>query len=496
VNVEVATRRCCGIDVHKKSVMVHVLPPEGERNGKPQEREFRTFSRDLRSLRNWLTRLHVTEVVMESTGQYWRPLWNILEGEIPRLVLVNPAHVKALAGRKTDRIDSQRLARYLESQDLDGSFVPPREVRELRDLTRSRVHLLQEVNRVKNRITQLCEAGNIKVSSVASDLFGVSGRKMLAAVAEGRRDPGWMADYACGTLRNKKKELEFALEGSFTNHQRWLLREELGHLSTLEAQIGRVEQEIERQMKPYAEHLRRLDTIPGIDVITAWTLVAELGPDMSVFPDANQCASWAGLCPGNKKSAGKRLSGRTRKANPYLRRDLCQAAWAASHTKGTYLSALYRRYRMQLGHHKAIVAVAHQMLITAHTMLSRGEDYRELGEDYFDQKNKPQVTKRLVKRLANLGYTVTLTESAPPPAAVPAPEQTIAADTLASSPDPAQSAPQAPAASAPQAPVASPEPAPPPAPRRRGRPCKCAERGIVCLHKKSLDEAHPNNLSA
>jgi hypothetical protein len=199
-----AVRRCCGIDVHKKSVMVHVLPPEGDRKGKAQEREFRTFSRDLRSLRAWLKRQHVTEVVMESTGQYWRPLWNILEGEVARLVLVNPAHVKALAGRKTERIDSQRLARYLENQDLDGSFVPGREIRELRDLTRSRVHLLLEVNRVKNRITQLCEAGNIKVSSVASDLFGVSGRRMLAAVAEGRRDPSWMADYACGNCATRR----------------------------------------------------------------------------------------------------------------------------------------------------------------------------------------------------------------------------------------------------------------------------------------------------
>jgi transposase len=320
--------------------MVHVLPPQGELNGKPQEREFPTFSRDLRSLRGWLKRQQVTEVVMESTGQYWRPLWNILEGEVPRLVLVNPAHVKALAGRKTDRIDSQRLARYLESRELDGSLVPSREIRELRDLTRARVHLLEEVNRVKNRLTQMCEAGNIKVSSVASDLFGVSGRRMLAALAEGRRDAGWMADYARGTLRNKKRQLERALDGSFTAHQRWLLREELAHLVSLERQIERVEEEIERQMQPYAEQLRRLATIPGIDRITAWTLLAELGPDMSVFPDADHAASWAGMCPGNRVTGGKRLSGRTRKANPYVRRDLCQAAWAASHRGGAVTALL------------------------------------------------------------------------------------------------------------------------------------------------------------
>ena len=396
-------RRCCGIDVHKESVTVHVLPPQGEPEGKPLEREFRTFSRDLRSLRGWLKRQQVTEVVMESTGQYWRQLWNILEGEVPQQLLVNPAHVKALAGRKTDRIDSQRLARYLESQDLDGSFVP-REIRELRDLTRVRVHLLEEVNRVKNRITQLCEARNIKVSSVASDLFGVSGRRMLVAIGEGKRDAGWMADYARGTLRNKKQELERALDGSFTEHQRWLMR---------------VSEEIQRRMQPYAEQLARLDTIPGIDRITGWTLIAELGADMSVFPDAQHCASWAGMCPGKRQSGGKRLGGRTRKANPYLRRDLCQAAWAASHTKGTYLSALYRRYRARLGHNKAVFAVAHQILLTAYMMLSRSEGLSRLGGDYFDRQNKRRVAQRLVKRLASLGYSVILQEPDDPLAAVP-----------------------------------------------------------------------------
>jgi transposase len=272
--------------------MVHVLPPQGQPGGKALEREFRTFSRDLRSLRGWLKNCRVTEAVMESTGQYWRAVWNILEGEMPRLVLVNPTHVKALAGRKTDRIDSKRLARYLESRELDGSFVPPREIRELRDLTRSRVHLLQEVNRVKNRMGQMCEVGNIKVSSVASDLFGVSGRRMLQAIIEGTRDPGWMADYARGRLRAKRPQLAQALDGTFTQHQRWMLRAEMKHLDWLEGQIGRVEEEIAIRMQPYAELIRRLDTIPGVDRLVAWTLVAELGPDMGVFPYADHAVSW------------------------------------------------------------------------------------------------------------------------------------------------------------------------------------------------------------
>jgi transposase len=466
--MQTSYRRCCGIDVHKKSVTVHVLPPQGQREMKPLEREFRTFSRDLRRLRGWLKRYQVSEVVMESTGQYWRAVWNVLEEEIPRLVLVNPQHVKALAGRKTDRIDSQRLARYLENQDLQGSFVPTREIRELRDLTRSRVHLLEEVNRVKNRIGQLCEAGNIKVSSVASDLFGVSGRRMLEALAEGKRDAGWMADYARGTLRGKKKQLELALEGSFTEHQRWMLREALEHWESLQAQIARVESEIERRIEPYQEHIRRLLTIPGVDRITSWTMLAELGPDMHVFPDARHAASWAGLCPGNRESGGKRLSGRTRKANPYLRRVLCQAAWGASHSKNTYLSALYRRQRGKLGHNQAIFALAHQLLLIAYTMLSRGEDYRELGGDYFDRKNKPKVVNRLVERLTHLGFYVTLQ-----PAVTPAPKP--------ASVSPPGVLPPAgiPAPSSPDSFSARLIP-------KRGRPCKCAERKIPCKHAAPL----------
>lgn len=444
-------RRCCGIDVHKKSITVHVLPPAGQ-PGDPKERTFRTFTRDLRGLRGWLKNCGVTEVVMESTGQYWRPVWNILEGHVGSMILVNPTHVKALAGRKTDRIDSRRLARFLERQELDPSFVPCREIRELRDLTRSRVHLLEEVNRVKNRVGQMCEAGNIKVSSVASDLFGVSGRRMLDAVVEGKRDPGWMADYARGTLRRKKRELEQALDGTFTDHQRWMMAQELNHLDALKAQIGRVEAQIEARMQPYEEIILRLSTIPGVDRITAWTIIAEVGTDMSVFPDAQHLASWAGMCPGNRESGGKRMSGRVRKGNPYLRRDLCQAAWAATHTKDTHLSSLYRRLMHRRGHQKALFAVAHQILVIAYTMLARGEDYRELGGDYAERRNKPKIVAQLVERITKLGYYVTLqpvaTAEEPPTESPPTPAVELEVQR-----------------------------------RRRGRPCKCAERGLICRHK-------------
>ena len=459
--METAYRRCCGIDVHKKKVTVYVLPPLGDTNGKPLEREFRTFTRDLYSLLTWLKECRVNEVVMESTGQYWRPVWNVLEGEISRLMLVNPQHVKALAGRKTDRIDSRRLAHYLERGELEGSFVPPRAIRELRDLTRGRIHLVEEVNRVKNRISAICEAGNIKVGSVATDLFGVSGRRMLKAVGEGNQDTDWMADFAQGRLRQKRQDLRLALEGRFADHQRWLLREELEHLKLLEGRIARSEEEITQRMRPYEVQIGHLVTIPGVDRIVAWTLAAELGTDMRVFRSARHAASWAGMCPGNRESAGKQLSGRTRKANSYLRRDLCQAAWAASHTKQTYLAALYRRLRMRCGHTKAIFAVAHQILVVAYQLLMKDEDYRELGGNYFDRQNQGKVVTRLVGRLTNLGYYVTL-QPAQDNAQPPWPQGTgVSAQPPGQSPSPPGDTQR----------------------RRPGRPCKCSTRGITCTHK-------------
>jgi transposase len=443
--MEPAYRRCCGIDVHKKSISVCVLPPVGNRSLPVREETFRTFTRDLKRLRRWLLNLQVTEIVMESTGQYWRPVWNILEDAFPKMILVNPLHVKALKGRKTDRLDARWLATRLERDDLKGSFIPPREIRELRDLTRLRVHWLEDLNRIKNRIGQLCEAGNIKVSSVATDLFGMSGRRMLAALVEGKRDAGWMADYARGALRGKKPQLELSLEGTFTAHQRSLLADMLKQMSALEAQLAELTAEIEQRVAPYEDVIRRLDTIPGIDRITAWTVLAETGTDMSVFGDARHLASWAALCPGNRESGGKRISGKTRKGNRYIRRALCQSAWAASHVKDSHLAGLFRRVRSRRGEQKAIMAVAHQLLTIIFHVIRDGSVYKELGAAYYDRQNKPKVTRKLVERLQKLGYYVTL--------------QPIEAPVE----------------------IASPE-VPKPQPRRRGRPCKCAERGIECKH--------------
>ena len=400
-------RRCSGIDVHKKSVSVCVLPPEGQTGAVKRER-FRTFLRDLKRLQVWLKQLKVTEVAMESTGQYWRPLWNVLEGHIAKLVLLNPAHVKGLAGRKTDRRDAEWLARLQEREQLRGSFVPPTELREMRELTRTRVHLLEDANRTKNRIAQVCEAGNIKLSSVATDLFGVSSRRMLKALIENKRDAGWIADYARTSLRKKRDQLEMALEGTLSDHQRGLLGRLMRQLEAQESEAADLTREIEARVAPWEERIERLVQIPGIDRISAWTILAEIGTDMSVFEDAQNLASWAAVCPGSRESGGKRMSGKTRKGNCYLRRILCQCAWAATRKKGSYLGVLYRRVRGRRGHQKAIMAVAHQILIVIYQMLHHGTSYVEPGATYYDEKRKPAVTRYLVERLQRLGYLVTL----------------------------------------------------------------------------------------
>lgn len=472
--MEVEYRRCCGIDVHQKMLSVCVRPPVGSVGIEVKEQRFRTFTRDLKRLRAWLKQCGVTDIVMESTGQYWRPVWNILEGGFADLVLVNPLQVKALAGRKSDRLDSNWLATRLERDDLKGSFIPPVEIRELRELTRLRVNWLHDLNRVKNRIGQLCETGNIKVSSVASDLFGTSGRRMLEALERGDRDAGWMADYAKGKLRNRKGELELALQGTFTAHQRRLLGRMLKQLNELDRDVADLTAEIEQRAEHWHDMVTRLTTIPGVDRITAWTVLAEIGADMDVFSDAQHLASWAGLCPGSRESGGKRMSGKTRKGNRYVRRALCQSAWAASHTKDSHLSSMFRRIRGRRGAQKANMALAHQLLTIIFHVIKDGTVYQELGAGHFDQQNKPTVTRKLVERLERLGYVVKLE-----PVAVANPEAfTATVDEAATVSD------------APFGVVAEPESAEPVRPlRKRGRPCKCLQRGIACTHRGTLDAA-------
>jgi transposase len=427
--MDVVYRRCCGLDVHKATVVACLLLADEGEAKREKKRVFGTFTADLYRLAQWLAANRVTHVAMESTGVYWKPIWNVLEGKV-EILLVNPQHMKALPGRKTDQKDSEWIAELLQHGLLRGSFIPNREIRELRDLTRLRVHLKQEVNRLRNRIHRLLEDANIKLSCVLTDLFGVSGRLMLKGLLEGK-DEGWVVDYAQGSLRGKREELKLAVHGKMTNHHRFVLQELSEELRFVEERIARLEAEIKRRLLPHAAVLDRLCTIPGIDRITAWGLVAEIGLDMRQFPSPAHLASWAGLCPGNCESAGKRKTGKTRKGNVYLRRSLCQAAWAASHTKDTYLAALFFRMAARGGVKKANIAVAHRLLIIAYFLIAEPVNYRELGGNYFDRLHPERTARRLTRRLEDIGFAVALTPKpahpplAPPPVAssVPPPKK-------------------------------------------------------------------------
>jgi transposase len=395
---------CCGLDVHKKSVTACVVWASGPRR---QTREFATFTRDLLEMVDWLRSCGVTHVAMESTGVYWKPVWNLLEGQF-EVLLVNAQHIKAVPGRKTDQKDSEWIADLLQHGLLRASFVPPTPIRELRDLTRYRASLAQEVNRIANRIQKVLEDANIKLASVATDALGASGRAMLEAIVRGEQDSQRLAEMSRGLLRNKIPELGRALQGRVTTHHRFLLRELLDHLYFVESKMRRIEQEVEQHLAPFQSEVARLCTIPGVDRVTAWGLLAEIGLNMAQFPNAQHLASWAGLCPGSHESAGKRKSGKIRKGSLWLRRCLCQAAWAVSTKKNNYLSALYRRLAARRGSKRATIAVAHNLLVIAYYILRDDACYQDLGPDYFDRLNPEGLRRRLTKRLEGLGFKVTL----------------------------------------------------------------------------------------
>jgi transposase len=405
--MEVVYPCCCGLDVHKKSITACVLWAEAKGKSRKEKRRFGTFTHDLLQLADWLGESGVTHVAMESTGVYWKPVWNILAEQF-KVLLVNAQHIKAVPGRKTDQKDSEWIADLLQHGLLRGSFVPPQPTRELRDLTRYRVSLAQEINRIANRIQKVLEDANIKLASVATDTLGASGRAILEAMLAGEQDSAQLAEMAQGKLRKKIPELQLALEGRMTEHHRFLLRQLFDHLRFTESKLSQIEQEIDRRMRPFQDEVIRLRTIPGVDQVTAWGILSEIGLDMNQFPSAEHLSSWASLCPGNFESAGKRLSGKMRKGNVSLRRCLSQAAWAISMTKNNYLSALYRRIAARRGAKRAIMAVAHALLVIAYHMLKRKEDYKELGADHFDRIDVSRTRRSLVRRLERLGHKVTL----------------------------------------------------------------------------------------
>ncbi len=401
--MEVIYPRCCGLDVHKKSVVACVITPSGR-----ETRTFTTMTRELLELKEWLLGLGVTHVAMESTGVYWKPIYNLLEDSLVLLV-VNAHHIKAVPGRKTDVNDAEWIADLLRHGLVRGSFIPDRSLRELRELVRYRRTLIRDQSRIINRIQKTLEGANIKLSSVATDVVGVSGRMILKAMIDGVDDPKELAAMAKGRLRQKSESLEEALLGLIGLHQRRLLGSQLGHLDYLDNEIAKLDNDISNLMGPYQHIIEQMDTVHGIGRRGAEEILVEIGPDVvSRFPDAHHLASWAKICPGNNESAGKHKSGKTGHGNPWLDSALVEAAWAAVKVKGSYFSALFHRLAGRRGTKRAIVAVAHAILVTIYSMLKNGTVFRDLGEHFHDLLNPAKVIHRAVTRIERLGYKVVL----------------------------------------------------------------------------------------
>lgn len=407
--MDIIYRRVAGLDLHKKTIFAEVRCVNQQGKLQRDLRTFGTMTRDLLQLLDWLTEHAVTHVAMEATGVLWKPVWNILDGHF-ELLLVNPRELKQVPGRKSDVKDCQWIAQLLQYGLLRSSFVPGRPQRELRDLTRHRAQLQGERTRVANRIHKLLEDANIKLGAVASDILGVSAREMLEMLAEGEQDPAKLAKLARGRMKRKIPQLELALEGACREHHRFMLRQLLEHLGHLDQQIGLFTARIEELLAPFVDEELEgmLRKIPGVDLITVQNVVAEIGVDMNQFPTSRNLASWAGMCPGNEESAGKRKRTRTTKGNRWLRRALSEAAWAATHTHDSYLAAQYHRLAGRRGKKRALVAVAHTLLVIIYHVIKHRIDYQDLGADYFLQLDPERLRRYLVKRLQRLGYDVEL----------------------------------------------------------------------------------------
>jgi transposase len=436
--------RVAGLDVHKKTVVACRMRVTAEQRLEWETKTFGTTTAELLVLHDWLSEWGCTHVSMESTADYWKPVYNLLEGDF-EVVLVNAQHVKKVPGRKTDATDAEWLAELMLHGLLKASFIPAKPQRVLRELTRYRTTLVRERARVVNRVEKLLESTNIKLSSVVTDVMGVSARAMLQELARGSTDPQALAELAKGRLRLKLKELQAALVGVVEPHHRFILAQQLGHIDFLDEQIevlrAEIGEQLERMSQPpsadgsvkaddpnqpdsapaapppltWSEAVALLDTMPGVDERVAEVMLAEMGLDMSQFPTAKELVSWAGLAPGNHQSGGKRYASHTTKGNNPLRSIMTQAAWAASRTKETYLKARYHRLAARRGKKRAIVALAHSMLISAWYMLTRRQAYQELGADFYHQRKKEAKVTYLIQQLARLGFAVSLD-----PVAVPA----------------------------------------------------------------------------
>ena len=446
--MDVTYTHCAGVDVHKKTVVACCIRSGAKGEKQVEIRSFGTMTADLLALLDWLSSLGITHVAMESTGEFWKPVYNILEGNF-ELLVVNAKHIKNVPGLKTDVKDAEWIADLLRHGLLRGSFIPPQAQRDLRDLTRQRTNLVQDRATVVNRLQKVCEWSNIKLSAVATDITGVSARSMLEAILAGRTDPQALAELAKGRLRHKRSELERALQGVVRDHHRFMLAQHLTQIDFLEEQIGLYDSQIVAHMAQttldtpseppapsgevpirtdealtdnptsttaplsWTEAVALLDTIPGVNRRGAELLLAEIGTDMSRFPSAAHLASWAKVAPGNNESAGKRYSGATGHGNRWLRTGIVQAAWAAVRVKKSYLSSFYHRLAARRGAKRAIFAVAHRILIAVYHMLSKREAYHDLGATYLDERNKTNVVKRSIRRLEQLGFQVTIAPTQP-----------------------------------------------------------------------------------
>lgn len=400
--------RCAGLDVHKDSVTACVRIPgeHGEREQHTQQ--FGTTTVQLLALRDWLASYAVTLVGMESTGVYWKPVYYVLEDDF-ECWLLNAQHLRNVPGRKSDVADAAWICQLVEHGLVRPSFVPPQEIRDLRDLTRYRKTLINQRGSEAQRLEKMLQDAGVKLSSVATSITGVSGRAMLKALVEGTHDPEMLADLAKGVLRRKLPALKEALAGKFRPHHALIVSEILSHIDYIDEAIERLSEEVDRLVAPFARKIELLDTIPGANRRTAEVLLAEIGPDMTRFPTHRHLASWAGMCPGNNESAGKRLSGRTRKGSKWLRTALVESGKAASRSKGSYFSAHYARIKGRRGHGKATVAVAHSLLVVAYYVLLREVPYQDLGADHLLTRDASEgYNRRLVRQLEQLGHKVTL----------------------------------------------------------------------------------------
>jgi transposase len=404
---EAVLERGCGLDVHQKTITACLLIGALEEQPREFQRTFRTTTRGLLELRDWLQENSCTHVAIESTGIFWRPVFHILE-DVVTVLLVNANHMKQVPGKKTDLKDAQWIARLLRWGLLKPSLIPPSPIRDLRDLCRYRRKLIEQTSAEKNRVQKVLDDANIKIGTVASNVFGVSGRAMIKALLETEMTPEEMANLAKGKLRDKIPELMEALEGEVSEHHRFLIAMHLEHMGYLKEAVAKLDDRITEKIQPYQHQIDNIRTTPGFDVASAQHVFAEIGGDATLFPSERHIASWAGLCPGNNESAGKQKSGRTTKGNSWLRCVLVQTAHASCRTKDTYLKSFYRRIAARRGKGRAIIAVAHKQMRAVYHELREDKSYRELGPDFFDRLNQKALEQRLTRRLEDLGYRVEL----------------------------------------------------------------------------------------